>query len=86
MWLTEGNETKGTQWVLSFLLRYLRYLLYDSASSPKNRILFMKNYITAVLTLITSLSLFAADAPAVPKAGDKAPLFTGQDQDGKTFK
>ena len=46
----------------------------------------MKNYITAVLTLITSLSLFAADAPAVPKAGDKAPLFTGQDQDGKTFK
>ena len=46
----------------------------------------MKNYITAVLTLITSLSLFASDAPAVPKAGDTAPLFTGQDQDGKTFK
>jgi peroxiredoxin Q/BCP len=46
----------------------------------------MKNFAIAVLTLITSLSLFAADAPAVPKAGDKAPLFTGQDQDGKTFK
>jgi peroxiredoxin Q/BCP len=46
----------------------------------------MKNYITAVLTLITSLSLFAADAPAVPKAGDTAPLFTGQDQDAKTVK
>jgi peroxiredoxin Q/BCP len=46
----------------------------------------MKNYITAVLTLISSLSLFASDAPAVPKAGDKAPLFTGQDQDAKTVK
>jgi peroxiredoxin Q/BCP len=46
----------------------------------------MKKIITAALTLIASLSLFAADAPAMPKAGDKAPLFTGQDQDGKTFK
>jgi peroxiredoxin Q/BCP len=46
----------------------------------------MKKFATAALTLITSLSLFAADAPAVPKARDKAPLFTGQDQDGKTFK
>ena len=46
----------------------------------------MKKFATAALTLITSLSLFASDAPTVPKAGDKAPLFTGQDQDGKTFK
>ena len=46
----------------------------------------MKYIVTAALTLITSLSLFAADAPAMPKAGDTAPLFTGQDQDGKTFK
>ena len=46
----------------------------------------MKKFATAALTLITSLSLFASDAPAVPKAGDKAPLFTGQDQDAKTVK
>ena len=32
------------------------------------------------------LSLFAANAPAVPKAGDAAPLFAGQDQDGKIVK
>ena len=46
----------------------------------------MKKFATAALTLITSLSQFASDAPTVPKAVDKAPLFTGQDQDGKTFK
>ena len=46
----------------------------------------MKYFTIAALTLITSLSLFASDAPAVPKAGDTAPLFTGQDQDGKTVK
>ena len=31
---------------------------------------------------VSATSLFAA----LPKAGDPAPLFTGQDQDGKTFK
>ena len=35
--------------------------------------------------LFSTAATFAA-MPAVPKAGDKAPLFTGQDQDGKTFK
>ncbi len=45
----------------------------------------MKNLVTAALTLITSFSLFVTSAfAAVPKAGDTAPLFTGQDQDGKT--
>jgi thioredoxin-dependent peroxiredoxin len=38
--------------------------------------------------LVTGSLLFSAAATfaAVPKAGDPAPLFTGQDQDGKTFK
>ena len=44
----------------------------------------MKNFAAATLTLITSFSLFTTSAfAAVPKAGDTAPLFTGQDQDGK---
>jgi peroxiredoxin Q/BCP len=46
----------------------------------------MKYFVAAALTLIISLSLFAANAPAVPKAGDPAPLFAGQDQDGKVVK
>ncbi len=46
----------------------------------------MKYFAAAILTLIISLSLFAANAPAVPKAGDPAPLFAGQDQDGKIVK
>jgi thioredoxin-dependent peroxiredoxin len=32
------------------------------------------------------LSLSAADAPAMPKVGDKAPLIEGKDQDGKAWK
>ncbi len=48
------------------------------------------NWFTSLLVigsiLFSTAATFAADAPAVPKAGDKAPLFTGQDQDGKTFK
>ena len=43
----------------------------------------MKTFLTAVLTLAASLSLFAAE---LPKAGDKAPLIEGKDQDGKTWK
>ena len=44
------------------------------------------NYITSLL-FAGSILFFAATAWAViPKAGDIAPLFTGQDQDGKTFK
>jgi len=47
----------------------------------------MKTNWFATLLFIGSV-LFSAMATfaAVPKAGDKAPLFTGQDQDGKTFK
>ena len=32
------------------------------------------------------MSAFAADAPSMPKAGDKAPLVEGKDQDGKPWK
>ena len=39
--------------------------------------------ITTILAFIFSLSVGMAQ---MPKAGDKAPLFTGQDQDGKAFK
>jgi peroxiredoxin Q/BCP len=47
----------------------------------------MKNLLTASLALATGFSLFTATAFAdTPKAGDAAPLFAGQDQDGKTFK
>jgi len=38
------------------------------------------------LSLISMVSFFSFSARAdLPKVGDKAPLFTGQDQDGKTF-
>ena len=40
-----------------------------------------------ILTLaLLNLSLRAADAPAMPKAGDTAPPIEGKDQDGKTWK
>jgi len=39
--------------------------------------------ITTILAFIFSLSVGMAQ---MPKASDKAPLFTGQDQDGKTLK
>jgi peroxiredoxin Q/BCP len=47
----------------------------------------MKTNCLTNLVIIGSI-LFSATATfaAVPQAGDKAPLFTGQDQDGKTFK
>jgi len=32
------------------------------------------------------MAVSAADAPAMPKAGDKAPLIEGKDQNGKTWK
>jgi peroxiredoxin Q/BCP len=32
------------------------------------------------------MSAFAADAPAMPKVGDKAPLVEGKDQNGKDWK
>src|ERR1700742_1557856 len=32
------------------------------------------------------MSALAADAPAMPKVGDKAPLVEGKDQDGKDWK
>ena len=40
------------------------------------------------LTLLVLMTSFAsaADAPKTPAVGDKAPLFEGQDQDGKTWK
>ena len=44
---------------------------------------FMKTLAAAVLTVIASFSLFAAD---VPRVGDKAPSVEGKDQDGKTWK
>src|ERR1700743_3703764 len=42
--------------------------------------------IAAITGIFASLSAFAADAPVMPKAGDKAPLIEGTDQDGKVWK
>lgn len=42
--------------------------------------------IALVTGIFASLSAFAADAPAMPKVGDKAPLVEGTDQDGKAWK
>ena len=39
-----------------------------------------------VAGLTASLTVFAADAPAMPKVGDKAPLVESKDQDGKDWK
>ena len=39
--------------------------------------------------LVAGLLFFSATTAllaAIPKAGDRAPLFTGQDQDGKTVR
>jgi peroxiredoxin Q/BCP len=44
------------------------------------------NCLTSLLVIGSILCSTAATFAAVPKAGDKAPLFTGQDQDGKTIK
>jgi len=45
-----------------------------------------KNYFTNLLIIVLILFSAATTYAAIPKAGDPAPLFTGQDQDGKTFK
>jgi peroxiredoxin Q/BCP len=44
------------------------------------------NGFTALFVIGCILFSTAATFAAVPQAGDKAPLFTGQDQDGKNFK
>jgi peroxiredoxin Q/BCP len=51
----------------------------------------MKTPSISVLTLtammsLSSVAVMAADAPALPKVGDKAPLIEGKDQDGKAWK
>jgi peroxiredoxin Q/BCP len=38
------------------------------------------------IAFLTSMSVFGADAPAMPKVGDKAPLVEGKDQNGKDWK
>jgi peroxiredoxin Q/BCP len=42
--------------------------------------------IALVVGLAAAMSAFAADAPSMPKVGDKAPLVEGKDQDGKEWK
>jgi peroxiredoxin Q/BCP len=42
--------------------------------------------IALVTGLFATLSALAADAPAMPKVGDKAPLVEGKDQNGKDWK
>ena len=42
--------------------------------------------IALVTGLFASMSAFAADAPAMPKVGDTAPLVEGKDQNGKDWK
>ena len=44
------------------------------------------NCLASLLVIGSILFSTAATFAAVPKAGDAAPLFTGQDQDGKTLK
>jgi peroxiredoxin Q/BCP len=44
------------------------------------------NCFTSLFVIGSILFSTAAAFAAMPKAGDQAPLFTGQDQDGKTFK
>jgi peroxiredoxin Q/BCP len=44
------------------------------------------NWFATLFVIGCILFSTAATFAAVPQAGDKAPLFTGQDQDGKTFK
>jgi len=47
----------------------------------------MKLHLIAIVVgLAAAMSAFAADAPSMPKAGDKAPLVEGKDQDGKSWK
>jgi len=41
--------------------------------------------ITFTLTVLLAASVSAADSAKTPKAGDKAPLVSGKDQDGKTW-
>ncbi len=41
--------------------------------------------LTFTLTVLLAASVSAADSTKTPKAGDKAPLVTGKDQDGKTW-
>lgn len=38
------------------------------------------------IALFAEMSALAADAPAMPKVGDKAPLVEGKDQNGKDWK
>jgi len=42
--------------------------------------------IALAVGLTAAMSAVAADAPAMPKIGDKAPLVEGKDQDGKAWK
>jgi peroxiredoxin Q/BCP len=44
------------------------------------------NCLTSLLVIGSILFSTTATFAAIPKAGDTAPLFTGQDQDGKTVK
>ena len=44
------------------------------------------NWFANLLVIGSMLFSTAAAYAAIPKAGDTAPLFTGQDQVGKTFK
>lgn len=41
--------------------------------------------LTFTLTVLLTASVSAADPAKTPKAGDKAPLVSGKDQDGKTW-
>ena len=47
----------------------------------------MKLHLIAIVVgLAAAMSACAADAPSMPKAGDRAPLVEGKDQDGKAWK
>ncbi len=48
--------------------------------------LFLTKSAVALAALLAGAALATAQTAAVPKVGDKAPLVTGKNQDGKTWK
>ena len=68
------------------MLRSLRYLLYDSASSLKNRHRIYEKFYNRNLDSHRQPFTVRCRCSHHSQAGDPAPLFTGQDQDGKVVK
>jgi peroxiredoxin Q/BCP len=57
-----------------------------AAHQIKLKLIMKTNCLASLLVIGSMLFPTAAAYAAIPKTGDTAPLFTGQDQDGKTLK